>query len=138
MQKVVGSNPIIRFKESPAVGGVFCCLRRHRNRFGEVIELFVERETAERALRDALTDEPTWAGPTVVEISGHSLRAELTRASPGSPRPHHGGVDRPELTRTARLRPFASTLVRHRQSKGVIRSVGSERRGRGTSIPAQR
>jgi hypothetical protein len=28
--------------------------------------LFVERETAEQALRDVLTDEPTWAGPTVV------------------------------------------------------------------------
>jgi hypothetical protein len=39
--------------------------------FGEVIELFVEREAAEQALRDVLTDEPAWAGElSVVEIPG--------------------------------------------------------------------
>lgn len=29
---------------------------------GEVIELFVRREDAERALADVLADEPTWNG----------------------------------------------------------------------------
>jgi hypothetical protein len=29
---------------------------------GEVIELFVRREDAEQALRDLLSDEPTWEG----------------------------------------------------------------------------
>jgi hypothetical protein len=29
---------------------------------GEVIELYVRREDAEQALRDVITDEPTWAG----------------------------------------------------------------------------
>src|SRR4026207_2027946 len=55
-----------------------------------------------------------------------------------TPRPHRGGANRPELTRTLRLRQFASTLIRHRRSKGVIRNVASQRRGRGTRIPAQR
>jgi hypothetical protein len=32
------------------------------SQLGEVIELFVRREDAERALADVLADEPTWNG----------------------------------------------------------------------------
>jgi hypothetical protein len=48
---------------APSSGTTLYGLADYRlNDFGEIIEFYVSRDEADTALRDVLTDEPTWVG----------------------------------------------------------------------------